>query len=106
MAGWATVDDLYQTIDYRMWGGDAFQPLPSPGNAIDEIDESVKNNVAVSGPRPTDEEIRLACAALRRAGWEYMGIDILGSGLRTTTIAAAINAYTSGSRMVDYCSSE
>ena len=70
------------------------------------IDESVKANVGFSGPTPTEEEIGLACAVLRDAGWDYMAIDALRESTRTVLIASAINLYTSGSRMVDYCNSK
>ena len=86
-------------------GGDVFQSVPAvPG--FGSIDDSVKANVGVTGPRPTDEEIRLACDALRRAGWDAMSIDPMSTGMRTVVIAGAISIYTSGSRMVDYCNSK
>lgn len=74
--------------------------------AFGGIDKSVKDNVAFTGSRPTDEEIRLACGALRKAGWDYMSIDPLATGTRSMMIAAAINTYASGSRLVDYCNSK
>ena len=83
-------------------GEDGSQPTPSePGTA--SIDKSVKANVGFSGPTPTEEEIGLACAALREAGWDYMAIDALRTATRTVLIASAINLYSSGTRMVDYC---
>ena len=69
------------------------------------IDEAVKDNVGMMAPRPTDEEIGLACQALHRAGWDYMSMGMRTSG-RTTSIAAAITMYASGEQLVNYCKSK
>lgn len=66
------------------------------------IDAAVKDNVEMMAPRPTNEEIGLACLALHRSGWDYLSIDIRTSG-RTTSIAAAITTFASGSQLVNYC---
>ena len=81
----------------------------SPGNytvpAFGGIDESVKDNVGVLGPRPTDGEIRRACNALRNAGWEFMSLG-LSTDARSMMIAASITTFASGDELVKYCTSK
>ena len=73
--------------------------------AFGGIDSSVKTNVGMMGPRPTDGEIRRACDALRRAGWNYMSLDF-DTDSRSMMIAASITTFASGDRLVDYCNSK
>ena len=84
----------------------SFEALPTiPPFDGTSIDASVKENVGMMAPYPTDEEIGLACIALERAGWEYMSMGIRTSG-RTTSIAAAITTFASGEQLVNYCKSK
>ena len=69
------------------------------------IDESVKDNVGMMGPRPTDAEIRRACQALRNAGWDYMSLG-MGTDMRSMSIAASITMFASGQELVKYCNSK
>ena len=69
------------------------------------IDESVKDNVGMIGPRPTDGEIRRACQALRNVGWEYMSLG-MGTDMRSMTIAASLTTFASGEELVGYCNSK
>ncbi len=76
--------------------------MPSFGSSIDA---SVKENVGMMGPRPTDAEIRRACDALRRAGWDYMALG-MGTDMRSMSIAASITMFASGDELVAYCNSK
>ena len=69
--------------------------------AVRSVDQSVRALVAMQGPSPSDEEISQACDALRKAGWEYMGIGSTNN--RTMMIAASITTFASGDRVADYC---
>ena len=71
--------------------------------AVGSIDQNVRELVAMQGPNPSDEEISQACDALRKAGWEYMGIGATNN--RTTMIAASITTFASGDRLAEYCNS-
>ena len=75
--------------------------VPSYGS----IDRSVKDNVGMMGPRPTDGEIRRACQALRNAGWEYMSLG-MGTDMRSMTIAASMTTFASGEELINYCNSK
>ena len=77
------------------------QTLPAFG----DIDESVKDNVGVMAPRPTDEEIGIACQALHDAGWNYTSLGMGASG-RSMMIAASITTFASGEQLVGYCESK
>ena len=76
----------------------AQQALPAFG----DIDESVKNNVGVMAPRPTDGEIELACQALQNANWNYMSLG-MGTDGRSMMIASSITTFASGEQLVGYC---
>ena len=76
--------------------------IPGLGGSIDR---SVKNNVGMMGPRPTDAEIRSACTALRNAGWSYLDTSLQTSN-RSLVIAAAITTYASGDALREYCNSK
>ena len=69
------------------------------------IDKAVKDSIEMTAPRPTDEEIGLACQALHRTGWDYMSMGMRTSG-RSMSIAAAITMYASGEQLVNYCKSK
>ena len=75
--------------------------IPTFGSSVDE---SVKDNVGMMGPRPTDTEIRRACQALRNAGWSYMSLG-MGTDSRSLMIAASITTFASGDELVNYCNS-
>ncbi len=57
--------------------------------AFGGIDRSVKDNVGMMGPRPTDGEIQRACQALRRAEWDFMSLG-MSTDARSLMIAASI----------------
>ena len=71
----------------------------------ESIDQAVKDNVGTMAPRPTDEEIGLACQALHNAKWDYMSLGFR-TNQRTVSIAAAITMYASGEQLVNYCKSK
>ena len=81
--------------------GDYIMPTFGAG-----IDESVKDNVGMMGPRPTDAEIRRACQALRNARWDYMSMDMMSVDMRSMSIAASITLFASGNELVNYCNSK
>ena len=66
------------------------------------IDVAVKDMIGMLGPRPTDEEVGIACHALYRARWDYWSMGHRTSS-RTTSIAAAITRFASGEQLVNYC---
>ena len=72
---------------------------------IGSLDNAVKDNVGMMGPRPSDGEIRRACGALRSAGWDYYSIG-MGTDSRSLMIAASITTFSSGSELVNYCDSK
>ena len=77
-----------------------------PTTGFRSIDESVKDNVGMTAPRPDDLEIRRACNFLRNANWDYMRMGMKSNvDGRSIMIAAAITGYASGDRLVDYCNS-
>lgn len=82
-------------------GTNAQQTLPAFG----DIDVSVKDNVGVMAPRPTDEEIGIACQALKNADWSYMSLG-MGTDGRSMMIAASITTFASGRQLVGYCESK
>ena len=73
--------------------------------AFGSIDQSVKDNVGMMGPRPSDNEIRRACQALRRSGWDYMSLGMT-TDARSMMIAASITTFASGERLRNYCNSK
>ena len=83
-------------------------PLPTT-SPFDSIDYILKENVGMMGPVPTDGEIRRACQALERAGWDYWSMaQNWGSGtsMRSVMIAASLTMFASGSELVNYCNSK
>ena len=81
--------------------GDGNITVPAFGG----IDRSVKDNVGMIGPRPSNNEIRRACQALRRSGWDYMSLGMT-TDARSMMIAASITTFASGERLRDYCNSK
>ncbi len=94
----AAISDVSDDLDSRDYILPTFSGFGS-------IDESVKDNVGMMGPRPTDAEIRRACQALRNAGWDYMSMG-MGADMRSTTIAASMTMFASGEELVNYCNSK
>ena len=74
-------------------------------SGLGSIDQSVKDNVGMMAPRPTDGEIGLACQALQDANWDYMSLG-MGTDMRSMSIAASITTFASGEQLTGYCQSK
>ena len=94
--------------EYRGSGENRSSPLPTTSQ-FDSINYSLKENVGMTGPVPTDGEIRRACDALRNAGWDYWSMSQnwgSGTSTRSVMIAASLTMFASGSELVNYCNSK
>lgn len=94
--------------EYRGPGENRSSPFPT-ASQFDSIDYSVKENVGMWGPVPTDGEIRRACQALQNAAWDYWSMSQnwgSGTSMRSVMIAASLTMFASRSELVDYCNSK
>ena len=110
----ASIDDTVNDYDYYQFDQESVVPRSNDSSfptapRFGSIDYSLKENMGMMGPVPTDGEIRRACQALQNAGWDYWSMSQnwgSGTSTRSVMVAASLTMFASGSELVNYCNSK